>query len=49
MVYEFIYGGHVYDIKTADELPSAVAIRKHAEEVKEKNNLPYVTVQERRL
>lgn len=49
MLYEFRYGGHTYDIKTAEELPSAVKVKKHAEEVKRKYNLPYVTVSERRL
>ena len=49
MIYEFRYGGNTYDIKTAEELPSAVAVKKHAEEVKRKHNLPYVTISERRL
>ena len=49
MIYEFRYGGHTYDIKTADELHSAVEVKNHAEEVRRRFNLPYVTVSERIL
>lgn len=49
MIYEFRYGGYTYDSKTAEELPSAVAVKKHAEEVQRKYNLPYVIVSERML
>lgn len=49
MIYEFRYGGHTYDIKSSHELHSAVEVNKHAEEVRRKYNLPYVTVSERML
>lgn len=49
MIYEFRYGGHTYDIKTTNELHTTVEVNKHAEEIKRKYNLPYVTVSERRL
>ena len=49
MIYEFRYGGHTYDVMSSSDLPSAVAVKKHAEEVKRKYNLPYVTISERNL
>ena len=49
VVYEFRFGGYVYDVCPVDEFKDTEAVHKHADEVQRKNNLPYVCIQVRSL